>query len=116
MKAYLKQAATALNYNEKGRERWTIISDLGSEYSIRYTVSSRGQRALYNKLSSEGLSFPPTLLANTYVSLTGHINYPYKRLELKTHCGHSEPLHRHLQISAGVIHCKVHISDWIVCD
>lgn len=57
MKAYLKQAATALNYNEKGRERWTIISDLGSEYSIRYTVSSRGQRALYNKLSSEGLSF-----------------------------------------------------------
>lgn len=54
-----KQTATALNYKEKRRVRWTGISALKTEYSIRYTVSSRGQRALYNKLYSEGLRFFP---------------------------------------------------------
>lgn len=59
MNAHSKQPATALNYNEKGRERWMGISGLKTEYSIRYTVSSRGQRALYYKLYSEGMHFPP---------------------------------------------------------
>lgn len=64
-----KQTASALNYNERGRGRWTGISGLETEQSIRYTVSPRGQRVLYNKLYSEGLSSPPPRFNNQHLHL-----------------------------------------------